>query len=129
MVMLSDKNILQYCHPREKTDILERTGDTPIDNLIGFLPTDRLSVKKDIPFRNRIHACDQVENRCFTGAVWPDDTEYFPFLHMEGHIRYRRKTAETLHHILHFKKHHFSPPSTGTAFFLLKSEPIHFTAS
>ena len=77
MVMLPDKDILQYRHPRKKADILERAGNSPIDNLIGFLPADRLPVEKDIPFRNRIYTCDQVENRCFTGAVRSYDTEYF----------------------------------------------------
>lgn len=127
--MLSDKNILQHCHPREKADILERTGDTPIDNLIGFLPADRLSVKRIFPSETGYTPVIRLKIVVLPAPFGPMTPNISPFLHLEGHIRYRRKTAETLHYILHFKKHHFSPPSTGTAFFLLKSEPIHFTAS
>jgi hypothetical protein len=56
--------------------------------------TDLLILENDTPAGQRIRSCEQIENRCLSGPIGPDKTDYFAFIDVKIDIFDGGKASE-----------------------------------
>ena len=113
MRMAGNLDIIEHTELRKQTDILKRTGDAALRDLIRLQSDDALTIKNNRPFRRLVHTREQIERRCLAGTIRPDEPNQLTLLEINIEIRYSLKAAEHLGNMLRFEQylcHYLRPP-------------------
>jgi hypothetical protein len=90
----ADHHIVPQRHARKQRRVLKRLGHALARDPVRPQAFHLRAAKHDPPFGRARQPGKGIEQRGFSGAVWPDQTDDFAGLHIESHIRERRETAE-----------------------------------
>src|SRR5271157_3062701 len=83
--MLADQHIFHQGHITEKTDILERPGNSRLHRTVGWPTRDVLSVKEEAAGGGAVNPGQDVKEGGLPGSVWADDAEDLPARY--GHVQ------------------------------------------
>jgi len=83
-----NEQVLEHGQALERVRYVERAADTSDTTNPRWSVRDVASVKPDRVGIRLEQPGDKVEQRCFSGAIWPDDAERFALRHLK--IRRRR---------------------------------------
>jgi hypothetical protein len=90
--------------------MLERPAYAKPAYLVRLAPAYLRAVEYDSPRVHRVKAGYQVERRCFSRPVWPDEAQYFTLFHVEIDIVHGGESAEANLEPFGFKDLHDPPP-------------------
>ena len=86
--------IVQYTELGKEPDILERTGNPPLRDLIRLETDDALAIELNGSRGRLIHAGDEIERRGLARAIRPDKTDKLALVNEKIKIRYSLEAAK-----------------------------------
>ncbi len=90
----------------KQTNVLEGSRNAVMVDFHGFMAGDVFSVQTDDPFIRRVNAGQEVEDRCFSGAVRADQAMQLSLFNTDMEIIYGAQATERDAEIIDFKQCH-----------------------
>src|SRR5271165_695352 len=91
---MADEKVLQNRCILEQLDILEGARNAKCRNLVGGQARKRTPFEQHVARARLVYAANEIENRRFAGAIWPDQREDFSLGNIETHTADRAHAAE-----------------------------------